>query len=188
MRVVRLYDPAREPQSWMQIIRPTEFAAFATRVDSGVACDAAGAATSADDATCMIFETLPAAEAFCRAQVDRHPNVRFEILDSAGRRRLPILTVVHTSHGETLDGTPKKMRWNRNMAAAMLVAGPTLIWFDWHFYDGLIILPTVVGINLVLIGARLLIMNRGHVAAERARQARVEQALQDATTSSPRDA
>jgi hypothetical protein len=67
MQIVRLYDREREPQGWLQIIRPTEFAALATLADSRVVCDADGVPTSIEDANCVIFETLPDAEAFCRA-------------------------------------------------------------------------------------------------------------------------
>lgn len=177
MQTVRLYDSTREPHGWLQIIRPNEFAAFATLVDSGVVCDADGVATAADDASCLIFTTLAEAESFCRDRVLTFPSLRFEIVDAGGRLRPPLFTIVHPSHAESLDGSPSKMRWNKRAAIMALVAGPLLIVFDEAFYGGLKILPTIVGINAVLIGVRLLVMNRGHVAAERARRDRVARAL-----------
>jgi hypothetical protein len=185
MRIVRLYDPNREPQNWLQIIRPTEFAAFATLVDSGSVCDADGVVTSPEDASCLIFTSLSEAEAFCRERVAQLPSVRFEILDAGGRLRPPLLTIVHPSRVDALDGSPRKMRWNRRAATVALIGGPLLIWFDWMFYGGNMILPTIVGINGVLIGVRLLVMNRGHIAAERARSERVTQALAGQRHSDP---
>ena len=177
MQIVRLYDPRREPKGWMQIIRPTEFAAFATLVDSATICDADGVPTSSDDASCIIFETLSEAEAFCRERVAQTPNLRFDILDPAGPSRPPLFTIVHPSHTEALDGSPAKLRRSTYGAIAALVAGPLLIWFDWTFHDGLLIMPTIVGINAVLLAARLLLMNYGHTSAERTRRERVAQAL-----------
>ena len=55
MQIVRLYDRTREPHGWMQIIRPTQFAAFATLADSGAVCDADANPTGADDAQCALF-------------------------------------------------------------------------------------------------------------------------------------
>jgi hypothetical protein len=178
MKTVRLFDPAREPQGWLQIIRPTQFAAFATLADSGVTCDAHGSPASADDATCVIFESLPEAEAFCRERVARTPNVRFDIRDSAGLLRPPLLTIVHPSRADALDESPARYRRNRRWAIVLLVIGPPLVWFDWTFYDGVMVVPTIVGINAVLIAVRLLVMNRALVVHERARIGRVASALQ----------
>lgn len=178
MQVVRLYDGRREPRNWLKIIQPSEVAVFVTLADSGAACDAEGTPTGADDAVCIIFKTLSEAEAYCRERVERNPALRFEVMDSGGRLRPPLLTVVHSSRVESLDGSPSKMRFNKRAAIALLALGPLMIWFDWMFYGGDMIMPTVVGINFVLIGVRLLVMNRGHVAAEQARLARVA-ALRD---------
>ena len=170
-QTVRLYDRTREPHSWTQIIRPTEFAAFATLADSGAVCDADGVPTSDDDASCIIFETLSEAEAFCRERVAQIPGL--------GRHRPPLFTIVHPSRAAALDGSPGKIRRNRYAAVALLVVGPPLIWFDWAFYDGVMVVPTIVGINAVLIAVRLLIMNFSFVSDERARRERVARAVAD---------
>ena len=177
MQLVRLYDSTREPQGWLQIIRPTEFAVFASLADSGAVCDADGAATSIEDANCIIFETLRDAEAFCRERVARMPSLRFDILDAAGHRRPPLFTIVHPSRAAALDGSPAKMRRNTYAAIGLLAVGPPLIWFDWAFYDGVQVVPTILGINVMLIAVRLLFMNRSHIDDERKRRERVAQAL-----------
>ncbi len=177
MQIVRLYDRAREPQGWIQIIRPAEFAAFATLADSGAVCDADGAPTSVEDASCIIFGTLPDAEAFCRERVAQIPSLRFDILDAAGHLRPPLLTIVHPSRAATLEGSPAKLRRNRFAAIALAAVGPPLIWFDWAFYDGVLVMPTMLGINTVLIAIRLYFMNRSHIASERRRRERVAEAL-----------
>jgi hypothetical protein len=178
MQIVRLYDRTREPQGWMQIIRPTEFAVFATLADSGAVCDADGVLTSTEDASCVIFETLPEAEAFCRERVAQIPSLRFDILDAAGLRRAPLFTIVHPSRAAALDGSPSKIRRNTYAAIALLVIGPPMIWYDWAYYDGVMVVPTIVGINALLIAVRLLIMNRSFISTERTRRDRVAQALE----------
>ena len=120
MQIVRLYDRTREPQGWMQIIQPTEFAAFATLFDSGAVCDADGVPTSSEDASCVIFPTLPDAEAFCRERVAQIPNLRFDILDAAGPRLPPLFTIVHPSRTAALDFSPTKMRRYKYAAIALL--------------------------------------------------------------------
>ena len=177
MQIVRLYDYMREPQGWMQIIRPTEFAAFATLADSGAVCDADGVPTSAEDSSCIIFDTLPDAEAFCRERVAHIPSLHFEILDAAGRSRPPLFTIVHPSRAAALDGSPAKMRRNTYTAIALAAVGPPLIWFDWAVHEGVLIMPTILGINAMFIAVRLLIMNRIHISKERSRRERVAQAL-----------
>ena len=185
MQTVRLYDRTREPQGWMQIIRPTEFAAFATLADSGAVCDADAELTSVDDASCVIFETLREAETFCRERVERIPNLRFDILDAAGLRRSPLFTIVHPSRAAALDGSPSKVRRNTYAATALFAIGPPLIWYDWAYYDGVMVVPTIVGINAMLIAVRLMMMNRSFISAERARRERVAQAHVGLTADRP---
>jgi len=177
MQIVRLYDRTREPKGWMQIIRPAEFAAFATLADSGAVCDADGVPTSIEDASCLIFETLFDAEAFCRERVAQIPSLRFDILDAAGPSLPPLFTIVHPSRTAALDGSPREMRWTTYAAIALLAVGPPLIWWDWAFHDGELVIPTILGINVMLLGVRLLLMNFGRIAAERTRRERVSQAL-----------
>jgi hypothetical protein len=176
MQVLRLYDPAREPPGWLQVIRPTQFAAFPTLVESGAICDADGVPTSSDDASCVIFDSLSEAERFCRDRVAAVPALRFDIRDATGLRQPPLFTIVHPAREDALDGSPKKRRRNTYAAIALFVIGPLLIWYDWAFHDGVLIMPTIVGINAPLIATRLLIMNRGHVVSERARMERVSKA------------
>ena len=166
----------------MQIIRPSEFAAFATLVDSGAICDADGRPTSADDASCIIFATLSEAEMFCRERVEQNPVLRFDIRDSGGHLRPPLFIIVHPSRADKLDGSPSKTRWNARVATGLLIAAPLLFWWDWGWHGGNLIMPTIVGINAVLIAARLFIMNYSHKSFERARRERVAEAMRHRDT------
>jgi hypothetical protein len=131
---------------------------------------------SSDDASCIIFATLSDAEAFCRERVVQIPSLRFDILDAAGPSLPPLFSIVHPSRIAALDGSPAKMRRYTYAAIALLAVGPPLIWFDWTYYDGVQVWPTILGINVMLIGVRLLLMNYGHRSRERTRLERVSQA------------
>lgn len=175
MHIVRAADPARQPRSWMQIIQPTQFAAFATTVDSGAPCDIDGVATGLDAATCAIFASLAEAEAFCRARVDERPGIRFDVFDAAGRSKPPLLTIVHPSRAAMLEGNRRGIMQSNYAAVALLIAAPVLFWIDWALYGGILIMPTFLGINALLIAGRLLHLNNAYTSTERERRERVAQ-------------
>ena len=136
-----------------------------------------GVPTGDDDASCIIFETLAEAEAFCRARTNHNPSLRFDILDAAGLLRPPLFTIVHPSRTAALEGSDTKRRRNIYVAIALLVVGPPLIWYDWAFHEGVLVMPTILGINALLIAVRLLIINVAHTSAEQQRRQRVRDAL-----------
>lgn len=174
MQALRVYDPERRPSNWTDIIRAGQFVAFAKQFDSGAPCDAAGATfASPEDVTCLIFDSLPAAETFCRACVEDAPGVRFDLFDSGGRAHPPLLTIVHPSRTAALEGNPRTTRLNTWGAIALIIAAPILFWIDWARYDGLLILPTILGINFLLIAARLFQLNGAYASAEKSRRERL---------------
>jgi hypothetical protein len=175
MDVVRLYDPHRRPPNWTDIIQPGQFVAFAKDLDSGAACDAAGKPfPSSGEITCVIFDGIEEAGAFCRAAVQRVPALRFDVFDAAGRAKPPLLTVVHPSRVATLDGgNPRWTAFNKWGAVALVAVTPALFWLDWWKYDGLLILPTILAINFLIIAARMLQLNAAHASAERSRRERL---------------
>jgi hypothetical protein len=175
MEIVRVFDPNRQPPNWTEIIRPGQFVAFSKNIDSGAPCDTDGAPfESQDSLTCVIFDSLAEADAFCNQGVQRAPTVRFDVFDSDGRALPALLTVVHPSRVATLDGNPRSARINKWASIALVVAAPILFWVDWWKYDGLLILPTILGINMLIIAARLIQLNGAHASAERARRERLQ--------------
>jgi hypothetical protein len=174
MDIVRVYDPHRRPPNWTEMIRPGQFVAFTKDLDSGVACDTAGMPFhSPDEIACLIFDSLEEAGAFCRDSVQRVPALRFDVFDSGGRVLPPLLTVVHPSRMATLDGNPRSTAFNKWGAAMLVGVAPLLFWLDWWKYDGLLILPTILGINMLIIAARLVQLNGAHALAERSRRERL---------------
>ena len=180
MEVLRLYDPDRRPSSWTEIVRPGQFVAFSKHIDSGGPCDPSGRPfASTAEIACLLFDRLDEARGFCEERVLHAPSVRFDVYDSAGRTSPPLLTIVHPSRIATLDGNPRGMRMRKRAAIALTIGAFALFWFDYWKSAGLLILPTILGINMILIAARLIQLNASHAHAERERRERLAQAAAD---------
>jgi hypothetical protein len=177
VEVLRLYDPDRRPSNWTEIIRPGQFVAFSKHIDSGGPCDAAGRPfASSGEITCLTFDGLEEARAFCEDGALHAPSVRFDIYDSEGRTNPPLLTIVHPSRIGTLEGNPRGIRIRKRAAIALTIGALALFWFDYWKSAGLLILPTILGINMIIIAARLIQLNASHAHAERQRLERLAQA------------
>lgn len=179
MRIIRVYDPVRKPANWTDIIRHGEFVAFPSDVASGVPCDEAGRLAGAPlDAICALFDSFEEAEAWSRRTVADIPSMRLDVFDVEGRVQPPLLTVVHPSHAASLDTHLGAGRRRRALAWALIAVGVPLIVFAYlegrNVADMDIIFPAFMGINMILIGARLLWMNLIVREREQARAARVE--------------
>ena len=174
MLTLRLFDRDRQPPDWTEIIRPGRYVAFSKTIDTGGSCDQDGRPfASAADATCLLFDGLTEARGFCVEQVTRAPAVRFEIFDSAGRRDPPLLVIVHPSRIAALEGNPRGMRVRKWAASALLAGAVPLCWYDYQHDQGMLIFPTVLGINMLIVAARLMQLNGAYAHAERLRQKRL---------------
>jgi hypothetical protein len=176
MQIVRLHDPGRKPADWTGLVQPGQFPVFAKIGASGVPCDTEGRPfANPAAATCAIADSIAEARAFCDAAVQRHPGVQFDVFDSEGRTHSPILTVVHPSRAAALETSPREMRKRRVIAWTLVAAGVLLMVFAYvEVRERDIILPAFLGINMVIIGGRLLWMNFALRETERARERRLE--------------
>lgn len=148
--------------------------AFSKTIDTGAPCDRDGQLfASVEDATCLLFDGLTEARAFCEEQVGRAPMVRFEIFDSTGRTHAPLLVIVHPSRAARLEGNPRGIRVRRRAAVAMMFVAVALFWYDYQHDQGVMIFPTIVGINLIVVAARLIQLNASYAHAERQRRQRL---------------
>src|SRR4051812_12231939 len=181
MQIVRLHDPNRRPVEWTAIIQPGQFAVFGRLEAAGVPCDTEGARFPTPGAvTCAIFDSIAEARAFCDAAGERHPPVRFDIFESDGRARPPILTVVHPSRAAAFETSPRGMRRRRVVAWGLIAASIPLMVFAYVEYrERDIILPAFIGINMAIVGGRLLWMNLALRETERARERRLASASPD---------
>ena len=145
---------------------------FASLLDGGAPCSLDGVPTGNDAATCAIVGSLTQAETLCHERVERHPGVRFDVFDARGRSQSPLLTVVHPSRARGLEGDARVRRRHGAIAIVLIVVAAVLFWIDWNS-GGVMVLPTLLGFNLLLFGGRLLQLNAAYAAAERRRLARL---------------
>jgi hypothetical protein len=190
VQIVRLHDSSRRPASWMEVIRPGQFAVFARIEPSGGPCDAEGLPfASPDAASCAIFESFAEARAFCEAAVERHPAVRYDLFDSGGRTQPALLTVTHRDRSSGLETGPVQTRRRRVLAwvligvGAPLVAYATLVPRERESF-----LPAFLGLSMIIFGGRILWLNLALRETERAREARVAAATAESPAAPPRSA
>jgi hypothetical protein len=175
MDVLRLYDPERRPPNWTDIVRPAMFVAFASDIDSGSPTDAAGRPfPSTTAATCLVFDTLAEARAYCTARVVEAPSVQFELFDGRGRVEAPLVVIVSPSRAAGLEGGGRPMALRKWAAIVLLAGAGPLIWYDYSTAGGALVLPTFLGISMALAALRLLFMNMAVREAERTRRKRLE--------------
>ena len=160
-REIKVHDRSRHPRDWNELLAPSDCAVFFSRHDTEAPLSPEGAPVARiRDLTFLLFERFEDARKFCEARVLEFPNMCCKIYDSKGLAQPPLLTVVHPSVAEKDELSPSSVRV-RKIAAAVLFAGSLpLIWWDWHA-GSVLILPTVIGINMIVIGLRLLQWNLG---------------------------
>lgn len=159
MEVLRIHDPSRKPANWSEIIRPGQFVAFA----------------APSDGSCVIFDALGEARAFCEAAVQAAPATQYDVFDAEGRVHPPLLTIVHPSRAHVLDAHPRAVRKRRRLGWALIAVGLPLTTFAaWRPADIESIFPGVIGLNLILAGGRFLWFNLGVRENERARHERLD--------------
>lgn len=178
VQVVRIHDPQRRPASWTDIITPGQFVAFAKDVGSGASCDEEGQLfPDPARATCLIFDSLPEASAFCESAVTRSPALQFDVFDAAGRVHPPLLTCIHPARAESQESHPRALGRRRLIAWTLIAIGiPLLVYAYVNHTERDIILAAFLGINMVIVAGRLLWFNLAIRETERERLARLKQA------------
>jgi hypothetical protein len=124
----------------------------------------------------LVFERLDEARRFCETRVTQHPSMCCEIFDSEGKAKPPLLTIVHPSMAEKDELSSTWLRRRKVMAIlCFLVAVPLFVWdsrAEWA-----LILPSVIAINLIVFGLRLLYWNTARGSRDREHVRRLEDHL-----------
>jgi hypothetical protein len=156
----------------MSLLTPTQCAVFFKDFQTAAPLSRDGVAFDRmTNCTFLVFDRLEDARRFCELQVAKHPSLCCEIFDFEGRAKPPLLVVVHPSVAEKDELSTTWVRRRKYIAiTSFLCAIPLIVW-DWRTGEYLI-LPTVVGVNLILLGLRLLYWNtaRSDNAPERLRR------------------
>src|SRR6266403_3547653 len=82
MQELKLYDPTRKPSDWTDLVHSGQYAVFHTDVQSDTEKKPDGRFLGPDEeSTCLVFDSLAEAEAYCEAKVERISNLRCDIYD-----------------------------------------------------------------------------------------------------------
>lgn len=154
-RELKVYDPVRRPRHWNELLAPSQCAVLFRRVNSETPLAPDGTpVANFRDCTFILFDRLEDAQHFCEERVARHPEMCCEVFDCEGRAKPPLLTIVHPSAAKKDTLSAAAVRKRTIAAFVLFVIALPLIWWDWHSGSRLI-LPTVLGINMIFIGLRL---------------------------------
>jgi|tagenome__1003787_1003787.scaffolds.fasta_scaffold19540480_1 hypothetical protein len=161
MQQLKLYDPARKPADWTGLLHAGQFAVFHSDVATDIERSADGHYLQpGEDSTCMVFDSLAEAETYCETKVEEIPNLRCDIYDHTGKSKPPLLTYVNKIH---LKAGSTRAKWGWALVAASL----PFFWIAHHWGNTLVI-PMVIGVNLVLAGLRLVYWGKGGIEKRRA--------------------
>src|SRR5947207_12238422 len=79
MQEIKIYDATRMPANWTEVLSETQFVVFASDAASGAPRNPRNA-VSGEQSTCLIFDSLDEAVAYCGSQQDV-PRLRLDIYD-----------------------------------------------------------------------------------------------------------
>ena len=151
---IQLYDPKRRPANWTELLHPGQYAVFHSDVETNIEKTPAGKYLQPEDqSTCAVFDSLDEAETYCEAKVEEIPRLCCEIYDHTGKSKLPMFTYVNKRY---LKSPQKHAYWGWVMVAASLPC----FWIEWHWH-GTLVVPMIVGFNLVFGGLRLVYWGLG---------------------------
>ena len=171
---VRLYGPKRQPPEWTGIVlrhavRGLSFRCehFGTSVTGRQAnperrgCYLRGIRRPRRRATILPINRRRASE---RAR---------EVFDVQGRAHPPMLVVIHPSQQRLDDPGAVWSRRRRLIATLLLAVAVPMFWIGWRS-RGAMILPTFLGISMMLVALRFLHWDFGLKHAQQEREKRLE--------------
>jgi hypothetical protein len=170
---IRLFDPRRKPTDWTDVIGPTQCAVLLQDRKSSVPLSPAGRPFArVEDATCLLFDHLEAAQKFCEAKVLELPNICCEIMDAQGRAHPPLMVITHPDYHREDDTGPTWSRRRRLISVGLVLISGPLLWLDWR-HHGMLVVPTLLAFNCILLAMRFLYWDFGVRHRENERRKRL---------------
>lgn len=136
-------------------MQPSQYAVFLSDAVTHAGMRSDGRYTGRDvPDTCLIFDSLDEAVEYCRSSVRQSARLRCQIFDNRGKAEPPAAVFVSPAFAGTLASETKgrRLMW---VGLVLIALAPPLFWFDsrtdWH-----LILPTILGVQLILAGGRFI--------------------------------
>jgi hypothetical protein len=156
---IKVYEDSREPQAWNELLAPSQCAVFFKRVHSEIPLSPNGTPfAKLRDATFLRFDSLEEARRFCEARVELNPGMCCEIFDSRGKAQPPLLVIAHPSVAKKDELSASSLRTRKVLAILLFVSAGPLFWWDRRAH-GTLVLPTFLGLTIIVIGVRILHWN-----------------------------
>jgi len=177
-REFKVYDKTRQPAAWTSLVGPTQCAVFLKDVKTAnpLATDGSEIA-HLGDCRFLLFDHLEDARAFCEAQVQRHPFMCCEIFDAEGKAKPPLLVIMHPTAARKDELSATWVKRRKVVAIASLVAAGGLFFTDWRSeYE--LLWPSLLAVNLLPLGLRLLYWNTASAERSRTQAKRLAEHLQ----------
>jgi hypothetical protein len=168
---LQLYDRSRKPSDWVGHLGASQYAVFLTHAKLGYELAEDGMPKPKSvPSYCLVFDGLVEAEAYCVEFVESKPNARCDVYDHHGKSRAPLASFTHPRHAARVLNRRSAYRMCL-LAGALVVPTPLLFWIDWRV-RGVLIVPTLVGLSLIMAAFRLLLWAFGTLDAVRKREQR----------------
>jgi hypothetical protein len=108
------------------------------------------------NSTFWLFDRLADARSFCEARVREHPEICGEIYDDRGKARPPLVVVLAPQAAARDELGPSAVGNRKLLAALLILCSLPLFWWDWRT-GGWLVLPTFLGLTMILAALRLYI-------------------------------
>jgi hypothetical protein len=165
-REILLRDAGSGHRYWNERLAEGEVALFFSDVANGKSVGIEGNIVEpGDPAMCHAFPDIIQAKAFCQDLVKRKPGVRCEGYDRRGKAVAPVLVVMAERNERAARAA---VVWKFAIAVVLIAASVPLFVWDYR-HAGLLIIPTLFGINLVVVALRLFWWANGERKTLRAR-------------------
>ena len=177
-REVKVYDEARQPQNWNELLTPSQCAVFFKRMDSEVPLSPSGASVARfRDCTFLLFDSLEEARRVCEAKVRDYPYMQCEIFDWRGKAQPPLLTIVHPAVAPKDELSAQSVRRRKILAILLFIGSLPLFWLDQRS-GGVLVVPTFLALTMILAGLRILYWNTARRQHLKEQEQRVQAHLQ----------
>jgi len=178
LREFKVYDETRRPSDWTSLVGPTQCAVFPKDLKTANPLTTDGREIDhLRDCIFLLFDRLDEARTFCEAQVQKHPFMCCEIFDADGKAKPPMLVIMHPAAARKDELSLRSVKRRKVIAIASLVAAPVLFIADWRSeYE--LLWPSLLAVNLLPLGLRLLYWNTASAERSRRQATRVAEHLQ----------
>jgi hypothetical protein len=171
---LKIYDHARVPRDWHRLLHPWQCAILFRRVNSEAPVSPDGVAFGPiRDSTFWLFDRLADARVFCEARVREHPEICAEIYDDRGKARPPLVVVMAAEAAAQDELSAAAVENRKRLAILLILCSLPLFWWDVRT-GGWLVLPTFLGLTMILAAVRLLYMNLARTERAAGEQQRIK--------------